>query len=62
VVLTIRERASTPPFTQEVLVAGALSAAAAASGVDGMDFGSLETTSYVYVFASEYVTAQLRRH
>ncbi len=45
VVLTIRERASTPPFTQEVLVAGALSAgalsaAAFAGGVGGMDIGA----------------------
>jgi hypothetical protein len=38
--LTIRERASTPPFTQEVLVAGALSAAPFASGVGGMDHGA----------------------
>ncbi len=37
--LTIRERASTPSFTQEVLVAGALSAAAFAGGVGGMDLG-----------------------
>jgi hypothetical protein len=60
--LTIRERASTPPFTQEVLVAGALSAAAAAAGgVGGMDFGAWRT-SYEYVVASEYVTARLRRH
>jgi hypothetical protein len=40
VVLTIRERASTPPFTQEVPVAGALSAAAFAGGVGGMDIGA----------------------
>jgi hypothetical protein len=40
VVLTTRERASTPPFTQEVLVAGALSAAAFAGGVGGMDHGA----------------------
>jgi hypothetical protein len=38
--LTIRERASTPPFTQEVLVAGALSTAAFAGGVGGMDHGA----------------------
>ncbi len=38
--LTIQESASTPPFTQEVLVAGALSAAAFAGGVGGMDFGA----------------------
>jgi hypothetical protein len=38
--LTIRERASTPPFTQEVLVAGALSAAAFAGGIGGMDLGA----------------------
>jgi hypothetical protein len=35
--LTIWERASTPPFTQEVLIAGALSAA---GGVSGMDLGA----------------------
>ncbi len=40
VVLTIRERASTPPFTPEVPVAGALSAAAFAGGVGGMDLGA----------------------
>jgi hypothetical protein len=40
VVLTIRERASTPPFTQEVPVAGALFAAAFAGGVGGMDYGA----------------------
>jgi hypothetical protein len=40
VVFTIRERASTPSFTHEVPVAGALSAAAFASGVGGMDFGA----------------------
>jgi hypothetical protein len=39
VVLIIRERASTPPFTQEVLIAGILSAAAFAGGVGGMDHG-----------------------
>ncbi len=60
VVLTIRERASTPPFTLEVLVTGIFSAAAAASGVGSMDFRTLEETSYVYVIASEYTTAQLR--
>ncbi len=38
--LTIRESASTPPFTQEVLVAGVLSAAAFAGGVGGMDHGA----------------------
>ncbi len=35
-----RERASTPPFTQEVLVAGTLSAAAFAGGVGGMELGA----------------------
>jgi hypothetical protein len=40
VVLTIWVRASTPSFTLEVLVAGTLSAAAVASGVDGMDPGA----------------------
>jgi hypothetical protein len=50
VVLTIRERASTPPFTQEVLVACVLGS------------WSVEMMLYVYVVASEYVTARLRRH
>ncbi len=40
VVLTIRKRASTPPFTQEVPVAGALSAAAFAGGVGGINLGA----------------------
>ncbi len=38
--LTIWERASTLSYTLEVLVAGALSAAAFASGVGGMDYGA----------------------
>jgi hypothetical protein len=63
VVLTIRERASTPPLTQEVLVAGALSAAAFASGVGGMDHGAWRRRrTSTCVGASEYLTARLRRH
>ncbi len=63
VVLTIRERASTPPFTQEVPVAGALSAAVLAGGVCGMDHGAWRRRrTSTCVVASEYPTARLRRH
>jgi hypothetical protein len=65
VVLTIRERASTPPFTQEVPVAGALSAAAFASGVGGMDLRAWRwrrTCTSLPLNISQRGYADTRRH